>query len=304
MDDKLCLVQLLHPGDEHKPDAGPVKHWTVGDHKRKFLLTSGRYLDEGVVRSGDLMFWGEWEAQSEVVANIVEPVPHGPRWVYRPFYAPPSSYRNLQNTDPFVFGDCFHYTGCLQHTRRGPTQLRNLARGSVILFGSSIRSAFCVDTVFVVNDFVDHSMRDFRVKLRGRVSHVYKAVTLAPWYGNMLERDKVFRLYFGATHDAPVDGMFSFFPCLPATDGAAGFARPQVRIAGVITPSLTQNKKLSCPESTGEMKALWDETVRQITDQGLMLGIEAGLPPAEAIRPPGMVGTHGGEGGLVQGTAG
>ena len=41
-----------------------------------------------------------------------------------------------QNTDPFVFGERFHYTGCLRHTRRGPTQLRYLAPGSLVLFGS------------------------------------------------------------------------------------------------------------------------------------------------------------------------
>jgi hypothetical protein len=54
----------------------------------------------------------------------------------------------MQNTDPFVFGDQFHYTGCLQHTKRGATQLRYLDRGSVILFGSCREKRdFVVDTV-------------------------------------------------------------------------------------------------------------------------------------------------------------
>ena len=59
------------------------------------------------------------------------------------------------------FGERFHYTGCLQHTRLGPTQLRSLAPGSLVLFGSCRgKSRFAVDTVFVVSDHVDHSARD------------------------------------------------------------------------------------------------------------------------------------------------
>jgi hypothetical protein len=88
-----------------------------------------------------------------------------------------------QNTDPFVFGAQFHYTGCMQHTRRGPTQLRFLAPGSLVLFGSCREKArFVVDTAFVVGEFVDHSAQDWEQKLDGRISNTYRKVTVEPWY--------------------------------------------------------------------------------------------------------------------------
>jgi len=101
---------------------------------------------------------GEAPSQAEAVSTRV---PDGPNWVHRPVWSHQTSYRGLHNTDPFVFGDRFHYTGCLQHTKRGPTQLRNLSRGSVILFGSKRpgRPEFTLDTVFDVAGYVDHAAR-------------------------------------------------------------------------------------------------------------------------------------------------
>ncbi len=204
--------------------------------------------------------------------------------MHRPFWSPPASYRDLQNTDPFVFGDRFHYTGCLQYTKNGPTQLRNLARGSVILFGSNRgRSNFVVDTVFVVADCVDHSLRDYKRKLEGVVSETYASVTLAPWYGELVgcntpDRDRSYRLYLGATVENPIDGMFSFFPCRPASASSQGFARPSLRIPGVITPTMTQNKRLNPRQSNGEITLLWDDVVRQVIGQGVALGTHADLP--------------------------
>jgi hypothetical protein len=208
--------------------------------------------------------------------------------------------RGLHNTDPFVFGDRFHYTGCLQHTKHGPTQLRNLCRGSVILFGSKRpgRPEFTLDTVFVVAGFVDHTRRDYKRKLAGVVSETYAAVTLAPWYGetpgckppesnggcNSLESERSFRLYLGATLEDPVDGMFSFFPCLTGDGIAQGFARPAIRIPEVISPKMTQNKRLNPRQSTDEITPLWNEVVRQVIAQDLALGIHADLP--KNINPP------------------
>jgi len=278
MDDSVCFVQFLHPGGEHGPDDGLLKRWNDGPHRRKFLIGQGQYLQGGVPIEEEVVFWGEWEAPSEV-RPISAPPHDGPNWLHRPFLELPTSYRGLQNTDPFVFGDQFHYTGCLQHTKFGPTQLRNMSRGSVILFGSCLhRSTFVVDTVFGVADFVDHSLRDYRDKLQGRISDMYDRVTIAPWYANTVQRDKVHRLYFGATFDNPVDGMFSFVPCRPTDEAARGFARPDVFIPGLITPSQTQNKKLRRVGSSAELKPWWEEVVRQVEGQGLSLGTRIMLP--------------------------
>lgn len=61
--ESLCVVQFLHPGLEHRPDAGCVKQWNEGAHRRKFLLTSGKALRNGQSIESDLFLWGEWEPE-------------------------------------------------------------------------------------------------------------------------------------------------------------------------------------------------------------------------------------------------
>ena len=132
------------------------------------------------------VFWGEWEPQSRVMRTYSDPVPGGPLFLFEPYYALPTTWpsRGPQNTDPFVFGDQFHYTGCLQHTKRGATQLRYLDRGSIILFGSCREKRhFVIDTVFVVDRWIDHDRANQRTpEVRGAVSSTYGDVTLDPWY--------------------------------------------------------------------------------------------------------------------------
>lgn len=153
-----------------------------------------------------------------------------------------------------MFGDRFRYTGCLQHTRHGPTQLRYLKKGSVILCGSCRRRTnFGLDTVFVVAADVDHRKPDCEQQLPGIVPDVHDAVTLRPWYINLINDQLSQRLYLGATVDDRVAGMFSFFPCLPASAAPRGFARPEIRIPGVITPTMTKNKRLNPLDTVAEV---------------------------------------------------
>ena len=65
LQDKVCFVQFLHPGGEHRPNADGLD-WNKlpHPHRRKFLLGQGRFVEEKGVRSGSFAFWGEWEAQS------------------------------------------------------------------------------------------------------------------------------------------------------------------------------------------------------------------------------------------------
>jgi hypothetical protein len=93
----------------------------------------------------------------------------GPHHIFSPYYQRPASYHRLQNTDPFVFGERFLFTICQQHTATGPTQLRFLERGSVILFGSSVGRRFVLDTVFVVSRWIDHDHASYQQKLEGQV---------------------------------------------------------------------------------------------------------------------------------------
>ena len=281
-------MQFLHPGAEHLPDSPGVREWTrIEDgHARKYLRCPGRCLRslDGTADEGEIGFWGEWEPPSRTEA-MTNPLPDGPRWIHRPYWSRQTSYRGLQNTDPFVFGDRFFYTGCLQYTKLGATQMRNLARGSVILFGSKRpgRAEFTVDTVFVVADFIDHSFRNYRRKLVGVIPETYTAVTLSPWYADVggcaaQELSRTYRLYFGATIENPFDGMFSFFPCVSGGRICSGFARPTIHIPGVITPSMTQNKRLNPQQSLADVKLLWEEVVHQVLRHDLALGAFAALP--------------------------
>jgi hypothetical protein len=284
--DKRLFVQFIHPGGEHRPDHDGFIEWNTGLHRRKFLTAPGRYLEADATRSDELVLWGEWEAQSRVVHTYPDPRSGWPRFVYEPYYTleagPPREGR--QNTDPFVFGDKFLYTGCLQHTTRGATQLRYLDRGSIILFGSCReRRAFVVDTVFVVDRWIDHDRANQQTpEVRGAVSTTYADVTLDPWYAGDVPADRSHRLYFGATPKSPVDSMFSFFPCLPARVAESGFARPELRIDGRITPQLNQGKKMTPLSNAAQARELWMEVAREVGRQGLKLGVSAELPKREA----------------------
>lgn len=277
--EKLCFVQFIHPGGEHGPDGPGIRSWNVGPHRRKFIRSGGVALDAmGQSHRDELTFWGEWEPESDV-ERVTSPVEEGPRFVHRPFYSDPAPPGWRQNTDPFVFGDHFHYTGCLQHTKRGPTQLRFLARGSVILFGSCIdRSKFVVDTVFVVDRWLDHTQADRDEVLKG-TSDVYCAGTIEPWYSGSGPDSNSYRLYFGATPDAPINGMFSFFPASTLGRHPNGYPRPEIRL-DVITPTLTQGKRLNPQATLGDVKELWRDVIEQVEGAGLMLGVHADFPPA------------------------
>ena len=287
MDDRRLFVQFIHPGGEHQPDRDNGKAWNVGGHKRKFLISHGRFLDRGELREDNLLFWGEWEPQSRVVRRFEERARDWPQFLYQPYYGGPDGVQSIcrQNTDPFVFGEQFHYTGCLQHTKRGPTQLHNLDRGSIILFGSCRdKSKFVIDTVFVVDRWLDHSQANqLTPEIRDAVSATYGEVTLDPWYARNVPRDQTHRLYFGATFEDKVDGMFSFFPCQTEKDAGSGFPRPIIRIDHWITQTLLQGKKMTALSDGEAAQRVWAEVIGQVEDQGLKLGVSADLPRRSAV---------------------
>jgi hypothetical protein len=187
--------------------------------------------------------------------------------------------------------------------------LRHLAKGSVILFGSCLADHFCLDTVFVVNDWIDHDESNFRDTLSGKVPRGYGEVTLATIYPEAektagrcgpsqprplgrLRRDEKksgksscpprpsasFRLYRGATAKKPVGEMFSFFPCLRAEPGLRGFERPIIRIRDLITDKLKMGFRLNEQTDISRVKELWDSVVEQVESKTLCLGIHTDMP--------------------------
>ena len=102
------------------------------------------------------------------------------------------------NTDPFVFGECFRYSNCRQtHCE----DLRKLAPGSVILFGSNLGGAFVLDTVFVVDFGVDYSWGE--PASIADVDEPFRRIVLDPLFTSQENRSRTFRLYRGATPKAP-----------------------------------------------------------------------------------------------------
>lgn len=281
MTNELCFVQFLHPGQEHRPDriGSKFKEWNKKDHKRKFLRCQGRRY--GVGAQDLLHFWAEWEPESEVLETIARPIKDGPELIYAPFYVRPATYSRHQNTDPFVFGKNFFYTLCRQYTKKGPTQLRWLDRGSVILFGSCRADSFRLDTVFVVDRFVDHSKKDFKEKLRD-LPQEYFDVMLLPMYYSKGPCPKRGRLYYGATPERSVDGMFSFFPCQPVASSPRGFVRPKISIPDVISDSLKMNMKLEAVDLS-RIRDLWSCVRSQVESAGLSLGVYAELPERRSL---------------------
>ena len=297
--ESLCFVQFMHPGREAKPKRGESAiGWNGGKtHARKYLRCSGTYLNGGNLVNGELEFWGEWEPESVVVEEWGRQPDNKPRRVWQPYYRARDNYAGLQNTDPFVFGG-FYYSICKQHTRRGPTQLRYLEKGSVVLFGSCVGNEFALDTVFVVKDWVDHDEGNYRSRLAGRVPDAYWDATLFPLYGAAgdgcipsaascvppgpgcaPEDGGFWRLYIGATYDDQVEKMFSFVPCAPAGAMPGGFARPTIELDGVITSRNRQQYKLNPQDCLDDVVGLWHKVKAQVQGRGLALGLSVDVPP-------------------------
>ena len=285
----VCVVQFIHPGQEHHPDAPGIKSWNRGAHRRKFLRTAGTALDAGgQLHRGELLLWGEWEPPS-TVERLEAPDPDFPRYLHRPYLDAPTLFDRHQNTDPFVFGDEFLYTGCQQwrgKPRGTPVQLRYLLPGSIVLFGSCSDDRFLLDTVFVVRDFIDHDRGDYRAVLRGTVPDAYWTVTLEPWYSGPAD-GRSFRLYRGASLANAVNGTFSFFPCRRA-DGPVtrGFPRPDLSWLWGVSPRLRQGWSATWLSDPTEAADIWRDVRQAVLDQGFELGVRAEIPPTSPFSRP------------------
>jgi len=281
------VVQFIHPGAEHKVDADGWTPWNLTMHKRKFLSVAGSYVDKSEqVHNSLIAFWGEWEGPSKRVHSWADD-PQLPTNLVAPvFPGAASPIDGLQNTDPYVFGSKFLYTFCKQSRRDGRTTfLAHLEPGSLILFGSQLQKQFVLDTVFVVDDnIIPHNRLTINEGLTADVSETFRSVTLDPMYWDKNVSDKATHsLYSGAHLNSQFDSMFSFFPCLPHSDGAyARFARPVIDIPAVINQKLQQGQKGTelLPEQT---KEIWFQVVEQVRNQGLHLGISAAEPSISAV---------------------
>jgi hypothetical protein len=283
---QVAIVQFPHPGGEHVPP-GSHMGWNAGHHQRKFLLRPGRFVDgpDDQPTGGQLVFWGEWEPQSRVVARW--PRRAGlPTVLHEPYWAPPGFDGTRQNTDPWVFGDCFRYSNCKQHTNntpaRKPSALQRLPAGSMILFGSAVGGGFVIDTVFVVGGKVG-VFRPFDDTSHLGVDPAFDACTMQalttyePHIGA-----STYTLYRGATVDDPVHGMFSYVPCHVHGEPGMRFPRPAIDLAGLINPASKQSPSGATANDRrplGDVIDAWHAVVHQVLAAGLHLGVQFDTPP-------------------------
>jgi hypothetical protein len=245
--------------------------WNTGEHRRKFLRSNGRYVarDE-VLGEGMLVFWGEWEAPSYVKSRPK----NGslPRFLHEPVWEYPEDSAPRQNTDPWVFGDCFRYSNCKQQSQ---TALRKLARGSLILFGSTLDGNFVVDTVFVVRD-----SRRFRPAHPPQCDEAFRVCTIQSLLTDAGCSGDEFILYQGGTYGAPVYGMYSFAPCRREDSEKSRFCRPTISLpARYVNPARTQSPSgAKEPLTVAEIRGLWEKVRQQVLDADCLLGISFATP--------------------------
>ena len=300
MDDKRCFVQFPHPGGDHIAWNPLKRNGRDNSHRRRFLEFPGEWIDSnGRCHSDTLWAWGEWEAESRRVRSFKVPKGdrHHPRYLWSPYWIPKKkSSGGLHNTYPFIFGDRILYSNCGQGAPN-KRALRNLARGSMIAFGSGKKpdgkSMWVLDTVLVVRDSCWYDPLDPAQALEGKVSKTFLGVTGGPLSADPKLRDnpneRCLRLYRGATPRDPVCGMFSFFPAMPAGNDR-GFARPSIEPgAQYFTPANTQAPKRVTRhiDSDAVLQQLWQSLVDQVRRAGLVIGTRAESPPR---REDGMSG--------------
>ena len=276
-DDYRSFIQFHHNGPEHGPECGSAWHSSLNNHphQRKFMQLQGRWIAEGDVKdSGELWAWGEWEAESKLLRHLDQSGDKQlPSRLWRPHYIPKDAYHNLHNTDPFIFGRRFLYSNCKQ-----TGAMKHLGPGAVIIFGSH-RDEWVLDTVLVISSHVKYKASEARSVLADCAPEAFVHVTAGPIADNFKGKDWEGKLYEGATPDHRVDGMFSFFPAMPA-NGEVGFKRPAVRLPSQYFDE-TQTRREYGRRSNltiGQIRELWDSLVSQVREAGLVLGTHAALP--------------------------
>ena len=203
-------------------------------------------LDPTKANEGKLWAWAEWEPESRVLCQFAPSGDGLPSYLWEPTWLPKESYRGLHNTDPLVF-DGFYYSNCKQQAFKG---LRQLGRGSVMVFGS--REGEQEESLLGSGHGVLWSPTTWTTPIRtmGNVSQEgcpnasrTRCCLRIETPGLMDSR----RWYRGATYDEPVDGMFSFFPCVPA-EIENPFPRPRIELPQAhFTPSLAPGRQRMLP---------------------------------------------------------
>jgi hypothetical protein len=293
------IIYFFHPGKEHGYDKNCsqngvlLKDWNCGEHRRKFLLNEGSYIKNGKKYKGKLLFWGEWEPPSEVKklqSNSSQP--ENPKYLHIPFLPTDEQIKKYQkkigktsqckksccrdaesccrDTDPFVFGKSFIYEICLQ---RHFTSLRNLEKGSLIIFGSHLNKRFVIDTVFVVKNVKEHYSFEDVIKMNlGKYPEIATKFIIA-------NSNNKFTLYTGATYEDQVNGMYSFVPAKVYDGQEKGFPRISLPKSSIHEK---QNMGIAKKDNASEkdISDLWRDIKKEVS-KNHVLGINFKFPSSK-----------------------
>lgn len=293
------IIQFPHPGAEHTLDSGQV--WNSSAHKRKYLKVNGSYLKDlsSMPIEEVVYFWGEWEAQSKLIQTIEDNNPNFPKNIFEAYYSLPIPPKGA-NTDPFVFGSKFYYCICKQG--HYPT-LRDLDKGSLIIFGSHKDVNFVIDTMFVVKGWKDYKINEIP-SLKKEYNDAFYYASLEPIVNatkvhckdmiedkktgiclplicddendnNPVQDIKSYRIYEAVMYDdrEAFNGIFSYAPCIPKPYGDNGFARPTINLS-YISQELNQGLKIIRYE---DVKKVWSEITQEILQHESLM-IKTDLP--------------------------
>lgn len=296
---KRLIVEFTHPGCEYIPKkrgedhhvlwsddtrGSGVRIWNeLGSHKRKFLVSGGRYITDKTAnpQMSKFTYWGEWEAQSHFRHSGL---PRGarPQFIHEPYLDLSYDGPRRHNTDPFTYGEHFWYTNCKQKRDGFITQLDNL---SVILFGTEFAEGFRLDTVFVVDkghrppfsdDFIDSAPQQLK-----STNFLHNNLARSP------ENDYL-TFYKSLNYDESPT-LFSFVPCRPFSSGKPtthdrpllepwekfGLQKPGART--VCSRLLkAEMKDGSLPQEI--VKKFWNSIVDCCLDQGFSMAVQIDLP--------------------------
>lgn len=213
---KSLVIQFIHSGKTDKRIGHILRN--EDSHKRRLIKNEISFVDNGkLVEKQKGYFWGEWEAG---VYNEKEDA-YTVSTVKYPCDTLINSENRLNscktacggklNTDPYVFGNYFIYSNCMQQRYK---KLKKLKENDIIIFGSHKADSFVLDTVFVVDKIITESEK-------AKLSHCFKTATL-----NSLDANCV--IYCGKTYKDNPNGLYSFFPC-----NDKPFDRPEIKADGI-----------------------------------------------------------------------
>lgn len=297
------------------------------NHKRKFIKARGKYIYNGnnsKVESDiqDIALWGEFEPPTsfEEIKYTFElgkkDLNNYPKFIHTPRIIENIDAKNLQNTDPYVYGQSFLYSCCLQS---GFKILHNLNRGDIILFGSRGKKDgkyyFALDTVFVVDKLIaTFNRKNYKNLIKDKIiseTYFYSVIDKI-FNGNRGSLDDTaenesnmagcinnedlfdFHLYSSVTYKTPYNGMYSFFPCkkyegnieksafvrieLPYEKFALSKPGKNTGINQTVLNDFTRLNRMDRYSREDILKIYWDMLVEEVFKNDCCLGVYAEEP--------------------------